>query len=203
MRMFSLFWLNILFGATSSAEKILVDEAPNDKVDDSDDVDGARTFVPETETMNVETDEKLETKDCVVNVTDVLLDKKEADNVEENLDEAQTDVEDAHESNEMETNDVVVDNPASADAAISDIDSNVESDDQSKKGEAIEGDHQPGSSKDEVDVDDIFTLMDDETDFEQLSAEKLKIAFDNCNAHRRKLANNSEKIAHILFRKPK
>merc|ERR1712189_149760 len=100
-------------------------------------------------------------------------------------------------SNEMETNDVVVDNPASIDAAISDIDSNVESDDQSKKGEDSKSDHQPGSSEDEVDVDDIFTLMDDETDFEQLSAEKLMIAFDNCNAHRRKLANNSEKIAHI------
>merc|ERR1719474_1585041 len=112
-----------------STDKVLVEESPDDdekKIIDEE----ARTSVPDTETMNIEAEENIETKECIVNVTDVLS-KKETSNVDEESAEVQPDKEDTHESNEMDTNEDVVDNPASANAAISDND--VESDKQINK----------------------------------------------------------------------
>merc|ERR1711915_889527 len=154
--------------------------------------------VPDTETMNIEAEENIETKECIVNVTDVLS-LKETSNVDEELAEVQPDKEDGHEINEMDTNEDVVDNPASANAAISDND--VESDKQINKNK--ETNHQPDSSKDSVDLDDILALMDEDLELDNLSSEKLKIVFEKCTAHRRKVDNLSDKVAQILFRRLK
>lgn len=183
-----------------SAEKILVEESPDEDEKKVIDDDEARTSVPDTETMNIEAEENIETKECIVNVTDVLS-MKETSNDDEKLTDVQPDKEDTHENNEMDTNEDVVDNPTSANAAISDGDSNVESDEQINKNK--ETDHQPDSSKDSVDLDDILALMDSDLDLDNLSSEKLKIVFEKCTAHRRKVDNLSDKVAQILFRRLK